>query len=767
MQLLKNIITVFKKEFHTRSYFKQVLYSYILISCITFLIFSVLILTFVQNQHNKEMQEMNKQNIEQAYTFNSSILQGIFNYSYSMLDNATVRKVLYGENYDTVTALEARDIYDDFLKMNSIILSLDFINYTTNTVLTKSGRVSLEQYADQELLELISTFTPGSTPVLCYPREAQYSSGTGYEPKKVLSMIYYISKRGAMVVNLDYDTYCSLLNFGDENSDFQMVLLNHNNLVMASSDKEQFATDYSQNPIYQKIQEQSDTEGTLIYQDNTGKYSVSYNKVPNLGITYLSMYSLQNPYEGSTLFWLIVRYSIVYLVVTLLLSVISSYFIYNPIKKLKATVSDTSKDIDYVEHTHINDFEFLESIYKNLVDNNLTLNKANQNYKKENMEGLLKKLIDNTANQTSITSEQLESIDTYFQYLNYLVFLVEPEMHSDSIDTENDISTIKFVIMNVTTELMEPYGQIKVLETSSNKMIFICNFESYDKKLIQDIILKVQDFFDNIGLFRLSFGFGEPVSELENLSHSFDTAKAALFHSVLSGNERLCFFEDILFIPPSQQHYPYDADKEIITSLKAQSKEGCQTGVELFFQQISGYQYDQFYRCVLQLDAALQRYEYSNELAITPLEDISSLLVSPNLQQLQESFQKRCDNDISALLEIRMHSFAKNELIQDVKDYIEEYIYDPNLSVSMIAEKVNLSVNYLRNIYKENTGESLTTYIAQRKLTLICEMLADKDMPIQDISDKLGFTTKNYFFTFFKKHMNMTPNQYRTSLESK
>lgn len=78
-----------------------------------------------------------------------------------------------------------------------------------------------------------------------------------------------------------------------------------------------------------------------------------------------------------------------------------------------------------------------------------------------------------------------------------------------------------------------------------------------------------------------------------------------------------------------------------------------------------------------------------------------------------------------------------------------------------LADKVDLSVNYLRNIYKESTGESLSAHISQAKLDLICEMLQTSDLSIQEISEKLQFTTHNYFFTFFKKHMGVTPKQYR------
>ena len=80
-----------------------------------------------------------------------------------------------------------------------------------------------------------------------------------------------------------------------------------------------------------------------------------------------------------------------------------------------------------------------------------------------------------------------------------------------------------------------------------------------------------------------------------------------------------------------------------------------------------------------------------------------------------------------------------------------------------LADHVHLSVNYLRNVFKDNTGDSLSAYITQKKLALICDLLQNTDMPLSEISDKLGFSTKNYFFTFVKKHTGMTPGDYRKS----
>ena len=762
MKHLKDGLSLLHSELRKNSYFKQVLFSYILISCITFLIFSIAILTIMQNEYSKDMERMNRHNIEQAYSFNTSVLSDISTYFYNSLDSATVRKLLYEDKYDVVTAPNARETYDEFTKISSMILSIDFINYKTDTVLTKTERCSLERFLDQGLLALLDRLTPRKTPYFCYPRQMPYNNGRTTEYRKVISMIYYSYYNGALVVNLDYDTYCSMLNMNFDNNLFRMILVNQNDLVMVSTDEEQFATDFADSPLYQKVLDTDSSEGTFIYEDEAGKYAVTYLKPPQMGLTYISMFSLQDQLRGAPLFMATFRYSIIYLVVTLLLSFLSSYIVYNPMKKLKTVIHPADSDISYIEHTHKNDFEFLESVYTQLIEKNTALSKFKRNYTEERQQKLLWLLMNSSGN-LPLPRQDFEFLDSCFEYLNYLVFIISMEFDSSDQDMEKDIQLFKFTVKNVTTELFEDQLDLKCVDTVSPRLIFTGSLEHYDKQRLLATALQIQQFFHDTGLFRLSIGFGNPVTELENLSDAYDTAKTALINGHLNTLSCIQFYEDLQLAPPCEQQYPYETDQSIIAALKAQNVEACLAGVEEFFSIIQNFHYDQLRRAVLQLDAALQRFEYSNELPLFMAEGIDpDNQIAGTLKELKAIFQERCRTDIQALVEIRTHSLAKTELISDVNAFIEENIYNPNLSVAMIAEKVDLSINYLRNIYKENTGESLTAYIADKKLTLVCDMLSDTDIPIQDISDKLGFTTKNYFFTFFKKHMNMTPTQYRS-----
>ncbi len=119
---------------------------------------------------------------------------------------------------------------------------------------------------------------------------------------------------------------------------------------------------------------------------------------------------------------------------------------------------------------------------------------------------------------------------------------------------------------------------------------------------------------------------------------------------------------------------------------------------------------------------------------------------------------------LASIWDVSPNSSNRKDLIEQIQVLIEENIYKPELSVTFLADQVHLSVNYLRNIFKDSTGSSLSNYINNRKIDVICRLLLDTDMTLTEINDKLGFSTRNYFYTFFKKHIGMTPGDYRKKM---
>lgn len=90
--------------------------------------------------------------------------------------------------------------------------------------------------------------------------------------------------------------------------------------------------------------------------------------------------------------------------------------------------------------------------------------------------------------------------------------------------------------------------------------------------------------------------------------------------------------------------------------------------------------------------------------------------------------------------------------------YINDNI-DKKITVSSLSEICNISPDYLSQVFKDEMGENLSTYITKRKLETAKDMLT-KGKSNNEICCYLGFSSVSHFITAFKKHYNMTPTEY-------
>lgn len=489
-----------------------------------------------------------------------------------------------------------------------------------------------------------------------------------------------------------------------------------------------------------------------------------YQKDGMMGISYISVISQYKTYSRSYLFGLTLCYSIVYIIVTTILSLLASQMLYRPVKHLKRTLSSRELMPDGHGNGTQNDFELFESAFQNLIEKYTALKQANQTFEQQQEQKLLHLLLEQTSAASMIKNEDLLALDSSFEYENYMVIIVNVHILSEK-NIDIDVPLVKFLIENVATELMAEIAVIKSVDTISPRVLFLANFSEFDphrKERFREASRKIQNFFYQRGQFKIALGFGSVTDALDSIAVSYETARTALDTGMLHARDSITFYEDMVIPSISEQSYPFTADSEITAAIKNTNTTALDTSLESFFDAIQGFSYNQIQRYLSHLDDTLQHFEYLSHLDAISME--SDLTDQPQLlSEYKELFRSRCHYDIQLLTEIKLHSHSKETLIRQIQKFVADNIYNPNLSVVMIAENVSLSVNYLRNIYKENTGESLSTYITNHKLEIIYELLSKTDMPIQDISDKLGFATKNYFFTFFKKHTGMTPSQYRNN----
>ncbi|MBQ7974291.1 MAG: helix-turn-helix transcriptional regulator [Clostridia bacterium] len=90
---------------------------------------------------------------------------------------------------------------------------------------------------------------------------------------------------------------------------------------------------------------------------------------------------------------------------------------------------------------------------------------------------------------------------------------------------------------------------------------------------------------------------------------------------------------------------------------------------------------------------------------------------------------------------------------------------DSELSITSIAERLDISNSYLRKYFKDNMGITLYAYIDEMRITHAKRLLLETDLPIKEIARASGYIDINNFNRKFKAKTGKTPTAYKTEGE--
>lgn len=102
-------------------------------------------------------------------------------------------------------------------------------------------------------------------------------------------------------------------------------------------------------------------------------------------------------------------------------------------------------------------------------------------------------------------------------------------------------------------------------------------------------------------------------------------------------------------------------------------------------------------------------------------------------------------------------------LVRRIQDYINAHLSE-DISLVRLADLAGFNPSYLSRLFKQMTGTNISDYIFQTRLEKAKNLLAQKNLKVQEIAAMVGYDSPAYFSKFFKKATSMTPQGYRDSL---
>ncbi len=106
--------------------------------------------------------------------------------------------------------------------------------------------------------------------------------------------------------------------------------------------------------------------------------------------------------------------------------------------------------------------------------------------------------------------------------------------------------------------------------------------------------------------------------------------------------------------------------------------------------------------------------------------------------------------------------YAAHPTVAALQAYLGEN-YRLSLSLGQLASQFFLSENYLCELFKKHTGDTILNFLKKLRLENACRLLRTSSLSIKEVAAEVGFSDYSYFGRIFRKNIGQTPDQYRSA----
>lgn len=117
-----------------------------------------------------------------------------------------------------------------------------------------------------------------------------------------------------------------------------------------------------------------------------------------------------------------------------------------------------------------------------------------------------------------------------------------------------------------------------------------------------------------------------------------------------------------------------------------------------------------------------------------------------------------CVEDGKLVIEAKTDKDIVGEIIQFMSEHISDKIM-----LEDILKEYSTNRNQLNAMFIKETSMTCLSYLEKMRINLAQIMLADTELQVSEIADRVGYLDPNYFVKVFKKHTGVTPSNYRRS----
>ncbi|MGI6005605.1 MAG: response regulator [Christensenellales bacterium] len=359
-------------------------------------------------------------------------------------------------------------------------------------------------------------------------------------------------------------------------------------------------------------------------------------------------------------------------------------------------------------------------------------------------------------------------------FFTVVTIMLDMNKRTDSIDSLKRSNIFKKMDKTLQKAIMQAGAADCECCILGNCMVLLVNSTApfgMNACCMQDIYNKALGAVDAYDDFDVILCAGSAVSDLRDIPFSLATARAAACDRSRIGTDRVVQAGSIRFMQPD----------EIGQWMAAQMQNGLKKEVFLACEIASSIKLSS---CLAKFFAAIDRDGLPANAALEVFHELVQLFQAASVEcgynkdaimlmskrLCEEIYEKTsikaiekmiCDR-LCEYLDTRYNIMSTQKIapIRMAQEYISAH-YNENISLSTISELVHLNPVYFSALFKNETGQNFTDYIISVRMEMAKKELETNARSIDMICEAIGYRDRKYFGQLFKKHVGLTPSEYR------
>ncbi len=452
-------------------------------------------------------------------------------------------------------------------------------------------------------------------------------------------------------------------------------------------------------------------------------------------------------------------------VVGVLMSVVFSLKIYNPIKNIRDLIKNNSK----LEQSYLTSFNDLENDIYGLLDERRDIEEKHNKFARKYMEFAVPLMLVGSVESGHVILGNILRSQFGFSNGPYKCMVISTGYNREvfSVTDKEEQAALLSGINGIFKSIIEEYFPSFDFDYRYDIKVFIIEVdEGVEEALIERVSKEMfNTLSDESATIRIGITVGSTCESIEKLPESFNECLTLLrqlnpdqLHQLLFANH---------YTITSNYTYSFKDENRLIDYLaKGDMNEVIALIDDILLSNFEkGVSHTGIERLYNELYNTALRFATQTGIATEALPEIRMKLDEINLAGglLNTDTQRR---QILAVFDAVVQNTSivteqeHSKLVDTVLKYIENH-YSEDLYLDILASVISITPKYLSRIFKEKMGVNLSDYINEVRIKYAKELLIHTDKKVSKIAKDVGFIHRTTFLRVFKKLVGLAPSAFR------